>query len=144
MLLARVPAAAVLVFFQPEGIDGDACRAAARRTLQRAIAGGVVGVPGLVRAGNLPLHHLIQRVVGKRRRLPAIDTTDRAAGGVAPLVVAQAVSGAAGQVATTVALPKRHDVGHLMRLPAIAVEVQELRATAVQRDLSTVVPGACR
>jgi hypothetical protein len=107
----QVAGAIVLVLFQPKGVDREAGDPPTGGALDRAIATGIVGIPALVGAGDLPFHHLIQAIVGKRVRFPTVGSIVTAAGTVALLILAQTV----GQAAATVALPNRHDVGHMMQ-----------------------------
>jgi len=81
-----------VVFFQPEGVDGQAGGRADDAALQAALAAAVVAVPGLVGGGNLPFDQLVERVGGEGGRL----VVGRAAGEVAPGVVLGAVGRCAG------------------------------------------------
>jgi hypothetical protein len=81
-----------MIFFQPEGVDGQAGGRADDAALQAALSAAVVAVPGLAGAGNLPFDQLVEGIVGKGGRLVVVA----AAADVAPGVVLYAVAGRAG------------------------------------------------
>jgi hypothetical protein len=68
----QIATAVVVVFVDPESIDRQLRDTAACGALQGAIAAGIVGIPLLVAAGNLPFHHLIQWVIAERGSLVGI------------------------------------------------------------------------
>jgi hypothetical protein len=131
----RVATAVVLVFFEAKGIDGEAGDAPAHGALQTALAGGVVGIPGRIVGVDLPLHHLVERVVGKRLEFAAVGFAVGAARDVAPGIVAQAVVDARRQIAATVALAHWHNSGDLMGRTAVTIEILFVLAVVVQRAL---------
>ena len=88
----QVPTAIVVVFFQPEGIDGQAGGRADDAALEAALAAAVVAVPGLIGIGNLLFDQLVERVGGEGGRLVVVT----AAAEVAPGVVLGAVGRRAG------------------------------------------------
>ncbi len=72
------------VLLQPEGVDRQARPTAGGAALEDTLTPEVVGVPLLAAAARVPLHQVVEHVVGERRRLAVV----RSGGDVAPGVVA--------------------------------------------------------
>ncbi len=81
-----------MVFFQAEGIDGDAGGRADGAALESALPAAVVAVPGLIGVGNLPFDQLVEGIIGEGGRLTVVTAT----GEIAPGVVLGAVGRRAG------------------------------------------------
>ncbi len=124
----KIATAVIGIVFQPEGIDRDLDAAAARRALQRTIARGIIGIPGRVDGGDLPLDHLIERIIGERGDLVIVGAGDN----VAPRVVRAEVVGGSGIAARRSRLV---NALQLMRSAAATVEVLLIAAGAAHWPL---------
>ncbi len=110
-----------------QGVDGDGRTAAGRATAQGAVAAQVVGVPFLAVRSGVPLHELIELVVGERGCAAVVRPT----GHVAEGIIAAAVDRAA-EIATRCA--QGIETGQLVRVVVIAVEIL-VAACAVEWSL---------
>src|SRR5579883_1177748 len=110
-----------------QGVDRDGGPTARRAAPQRAVAAGGVGIPFLAVRSRVPLHEIIEQIVGER----GADRIICATGDVAPVVVAAGVDRAA-QIATGGA--DRVETGQLVRGRAVTVQVLVV-AGAVERSL---------